>query len=208
MCDCKEGRFDCEGRVRRFLRAEGGSSEGQAALEELLEKWVDTNTNGGTTPFSTATADAQIVVSSVNGAPVLDPDLLWDFNPIDEEDAANDGDTVQWIIDHAISDVDVGAIQGIAAQVDFGKGAPVVSAEGRRRRTHLFRMVLSHSRKGYSEVSYRQTTEEFIRCLENAFWYFGGCPSLSKRTWKKLAASAYRSSIGDAARFCWRSGEQ
>jgi len=38
MCDCEEGRFDCEGLVRRFLRAESGSSAGQAALAELLEK--------------------------------------------------------------------------------------------------------------------------------------------------------------------------
>ena len=36
--------------------------------------------------------------------------------------------------------------------------------------------MLSHSRKGYSEAVYRQTTESFIRCLENAFWHFGGVP--------------------------------
>jgi Mu transposase, C-terminal domain len=36
--------------------------------------------------------------------------------------------------------------------------------------------VLSHSRKGYSEAVYRQTSEEFIRCLENAFSHFGGVP--------------------------------
>jgi hypothetical protein len=34
--------------------------------------------------------------------------------------------------------------------------------------------VLSHSRKGYSEAVGRQTTESFIRCLENAFRHFGG----------------------------------
>ena len=45
-----------------------------------------------------------------------------------------------------------------------------------RRRPHVFRIVLSHSRKAYSEVVYRQTTEDFIRCLENAFWHFGGVP--------------------------------
>ena len=48
--------------------------------------------------------------------------------------------------------------------------------DGKRRRPHVFRIVLSHSRKAYSEVVYRQTTEDFIRCLENAFWYFGGVP--------------------------------
>jgi transposase len=65
---------------------------------------------------------------------------------------------------------------GAEAQVDFGTGAPIVQPDGRRRRTHVFRIVLSHSRKGYSEAVYRQTTEEFLRCLENAFQHFGGLP--------------------------------
>lgn len=63
---------------------------------------------------------------------------------------------------------------GEEAQVDFGSGAPVVDREGRRRRTHVFRIVLSHSRKGYSEAVFRQNTENFLRCLENAFHHFGG----------------------------------
>jgi transposase len=58
-------------------------------------------------------------------------------------------------------------------QVDFGQGAWVL-VNGKRKRPHLFRMVLSHSRKGYSEVVWQQTTENFIRCLENAFRSFGG----------------------------------
>ena len=37
-------------------------------------------------------------------------------------------------------------------------------------------MVLSHSRRGYSEVVWRLTTESFIRCLENGFRHFGGVP--------------------------------
>ena len=65
---------------------------------------------------------------------------------------------------------------GAEAQVDFGTGAPVVTAQGRRRRTKVFRIVLSCSRKAYSEAVYRETTEEFIRCLENALRHFGGCP--------------------------------
>jgi transposase len=67
---------------------------------------------------------------------------------------------------------------GEEAQVDFGKGAPVTMPSGRGRRPHLFRVVFSHSRKAYSEASWRQTTEDFIRCLENAFWHFGGCPKV------------------------------
>jgi transposase len=65
---------------------------------------------------------------------------------------------------------------GEEAQVDFGSGARIHLADGKRRCTHVFRIVLSHSRKGYSEAVYRQTTEEFIRCLENAFAHFGGVP--------------------------------
>ena len=59
-------------------------------------------------------------------------------------------------------------------QVDFGTGPTLVGAEGKKTKTWIFRMVLSHSRKAYSEAVVRQTTETFIRCLENAFREFGG----------------------------------
>jgi len=65
---------------------------------------------------------------------------------------------------------------GEEAQIDFGTGAPVIMPDGKRRRTHVLRVVLSHSRKAYSEVVFRQTTEQFIRCIENAFCHFGGVP--------------------------------
>lgn len=65
---------------------------------------------------------------------------------------------------------------GQEAQVDFGKGAPIVGRDGKRRKTHVFRIVLSHSRKAYSESTYRQTTEDFLGALENAFQHFGGVP--------------------------------
>lgn len=64
---------------------------------------------------------------------------------------------------------------GAELQFDFGLGAWIV-ADGKRRRPHLFRAVLSHSRKGYSEVVWRQDTETVLRCLENTFRAFGGVP--------------------------------
>ena len=67
---------------------------------------------------------------------------------------------------------------GEEAQVDFGTGAWIDLPTGKRRRTHVFRIVLSYSRKGYSEAVYRQTTEDFIRSIENAFWHFGGVPKV------------------------------
>lgn len=65
---------------------------------------------------------------------------------------------------------------GVEAQVDFGLGTPLSLPNGRRRKTHVLRVVLSHSRKGYSEAVDAQTTENFIRALENAFHAFGGVP--------------------------------
>ncbi|MDI6775601.1 MAG: DDE-type integrase/transposase/recombinase, partial [Verrucomicrobiota bacterium] len=67
-------------------------------------------------------------------------------------------------------------LPGEEAQVDFGRGAPIRTAAGKLRKTWVFRIVLSYSRKAYSEVVLRQTTDTFIRALENAFRYFGGAP--------------------------------
>jgi len=67
-------------------------------------------------------------------------------------------------------------LPGEEAQVDFGVGAPIVGEDGRRRRSWVFRIVLSYSRKAYSEAVFHQSTEVFIRCLENAFRHFGGVP--------------------------------
>jgi transposase len=62
---------------------------------------------------------------------------------------------------------------GEEVQVDFGTGAPVVGEQGRRR-PWVLRVVLSYSRKAYSEAVFHQTTENLIRCWENAFRSFGG----------------------------------
>ena len=63
---------------------------------------------------------------------------------------------------------------GEEVQVDFGAGPMIPAAQGSKRRTWIFRMVLSYSRKAYSEAVFQQRTETFIRCLENAFRHFGG----------------------------------
>ncbi len=64
-------------------------------------------------------------------------------------------------------------LPGEEVQIDFGQGA-WIEVDGKRRRPHLFRAVLSHSRKGYTEVVWHQDTETFLRCVENAFRHFGG----------------------------------
>jgi Integrase core domain len=67
---------------------------------------------------------------------------------------------------------------GEEVQVDFGVGAPIEIADARPRRSWILRMVLSYSRKGYSEAVYRQDIETFLRCLENGLRAFGGVPLL------------------------------
>jgi transposase len=63
---------------------------------------------------------------------------------------------------------------GEEVQVDFGTGPTLAGADGKKTKTWIFRIVLSHSRKAYSEAVLRQDTETFLRCLENAFRHFGG----------------------------------
>ena len=48
---------------------------------------------------------------------------------------------------------------GEEAQVDFGLGAPIDDGAGKSRRSWVFRLVLSYSRKAYSEAVTRQDTE-------------------------------------------------
>lgn len=68
-------------------------------------------------------------------------------------------------------------LPGEEAQVDFGSGYWLVDEKGRKRKTHVFRITLSFSRKSYSEAVLRQDTETFLRCIENAFRFFGGVPT-------------------------------
>jgi transposase len=67
---------------------------------------------------------------------------------------------------------------GEEVQVDFMQGPMVVAADGKRRRTWILRMVLSFSRKGYSEAVFRQDSESFLRALENGLRNFGGSTHL------------------------------
>ena len=62
--------------------------------------------------------------------------------------------------------------------MDFGLGAPIEQSDAKTRRSWVLRVVLSYSRKGYSEAVMRQDAETFLRCLENAIRHFGGVPLL------------------------------
>lgn len=63
---------------------------------------------------------------------------------------------------------------GEEVQVDFGTGPTLVQSDGTKKKTWIFRLVLSYSRKAYSQAVLRQDTETFLRCIEAAFREFGG----------------------------------
>ncbi|AMV35669.1 Integrase core domain protein [Pirellula sp. SH-Sr6A] len=67
---------------------------------------------------------------------------------------------------------------GHEMQIDYGQGARCLDHTGKLRKTYVFRLVLSHSRKGYTEAVTRLTTESLIRSLENAFRALGGVPKI------------------------------
>jgi hypothetical protein len=58
--------------------------------------------------------------------------------------------------------------------VDFGTGPTLLQTDGIKKKTWVFRLVLSYSRKAYSQAVLRQDTETFLRCIEAAFREFGG----------------------------------
>ena len=62
---------------------------------------------------------------------------------------------------------------GEVAQVDWGEFGDVF---GDGIKLHCFAMVLAYSRMIYVEFTRSERFEEFIRCHENAFRFFGGVP--------------------------------
>jgi len=74
---------------------------------------VDVSVNGGTTAFSTASDTALITVTALNDAPVLAP-AAPAFSTINEDQLANAGDSVAALLGASVSDVDAGALEGIA----------------------------------------------------------------------------------------------
>src|SRR4029077_2972473 len=73
---------------------------------------ADVTTGGGTTAYSSATATANLTVTSVNDAPVLSGTN--NFTTISEDQTNNSGDLVSTLLSGQVTDVDSGAVQGLA----------------------------------------------------------------------------------------------
>lgn len=85
----------------------------ETASANGIRSMADTSTNGGSTAFSTGTAQATLTVSSVNDAPTLSSGAPV-LTGITTSQIGNGGQTVSSFIGTTISDVDIGAQKGIA----------------------------------------------------------------------------------------------
>jgi len=84
---------------------------------------------------------------------------------------------------------------GECAQVDWGEFGDVFH-DGVK--IHAFIMVLAYSRLLYVEFTRSERFEEFVRCHENAFRYFGGVP---RECWYDNLATAVTDRMGKIVRF-------
>jgi transposase len=84
---------------------------------------------------------------------------------------------------------------GEAAQVDWGEFGDVF---GDGIKIHAFIMVLCHSRLLYVEFTRSERFEDFVRCHENAFRFFGGAP---RECWYDNLATAVTERLGKLVRF-------
>lgn len=84
---------------------------------------------------------------------------------------------------------------GQCAQVDWGEFGDVF---GDGVKMHAFVMVLCYSRRIYVEFTRCEKFEDFIRCHENAFRFFG---SRTKECWYDNLATAVTERLGRLVRF-------
>ena len=84
---------------------------------------------------------------------------------------------------------------GECAQVDWGEFGDAFN-DGIKM--HCFSMVLCYSRLTYIEFTRSERFEDFIRCHENAFNYFGGVP---KECWYDNLATAVQDRYGGLVKF-------
>ena len=84
---------------------------------------------------------------------------------------------------------------GETAQVDWGEFGDVF---GDGVKIHCFAMVLAHSRLVYLEFTRSEKFEDFIRCHENAFRFYGGAP---RECWYDNLSTAVTERVGNLIKF-------
>ena len=105
------------------------------ASTNATPSYANPGSGGGTTAFSSNDASAQMVVTSVNDAPVLDNTGTMTLTTITEDQTNNGGNTIATVIASAggdrITDIDSSAMEGIAiTALNSGNGSWEYSTNG------------------------------------------------------------------------------
>lgn len=66
-------------------------------------------------------------------------------------------------------------LPGEEAQVDYGQGAPTLTASGKYKRPYLFVMTLKFSGKSFRTTAWKTSQAIWAQLHENAWRVFGGC---------------------------------
>ncbi|MCC6573363.1 MAG: hypothetical protein IT462_06175 [Planctomycetes bacterium] len=98
---------DFEGTATVTYRAWDQTSGGAGDM-------ADTTVNGGSTAFSTATENGTVTVNNVNDAPILDNGGNPLIGTITNTDADPAGVEISTLVGSTISDIDAGAVEGVA----------------------------------------------------------------------------------------------
>ncbi|MCR5170922.1 MAG: IS21 family transposase [Desulfovibrio sp.] len=61
-------------------------------------------------------------------------------------------------------------------QIDYGSKDVVIA--GKVEKVHIFVAILAYSRKIFVKITNGETQQEWLSCIEEAFFYFGGIPAI------------------------------
>jgi hypothetical protein len=137
---------------------------------------VDVTKNGGMTSFSAVTATSTVMVYSVNDAPVLTG--ANDLTPIRKDEANNNGTLVSALVGGKISDVDTGAVSGIAVTaVDNAHGIWQYATNGGTPWTAFGSPTPTAARLLAADANTR------VRFVPTAGW--SGVASIAFRAWDR-----------------------
>ncbi|MCH2204419.1 MAG: IS21 family transposase [Lentisphaerales bacterium] len=165
------------GTVRKYLKCTSDSNTGSVKCTSDSNTGSANKRNG---PTSRCSEYHDFIKKSFEQG--LSAQRIWQ-DLVDQYNFSNGYQSVSRYVRHLKSKGELPfrvlhSLPGEEAQIDFGQGAWVIDENGKRKRPHLFRIILSYSRKAYSEVVWQQSTESYIRAIENSFRYFGGVPQI------------------------------
>ena len=170
-----DGKNATAGSITYKAWDQTGATAGQQGTK------VSTAVSGGTSPFSTASDTAGITVTAVNDAPVLGTPA--NLAGLGEDASGNAGQTVGSLLGSAMTDVDTGAVQGIAVTATTNGGATGAWQYSTDGGTTWFSV-------GTPSASTALLLKSTDRVRFNPDGFKGGTPTLTLRGWDQTTGTA------------------